>query len=73
MQKNMSKSWSNVKCVILCGGRGTRFLPLSLKKQKGMIEVNGKPILWHVIEYWRQFTNDFIFVVNTKRLVFIDL
>lgn len=67
MQKNMSKSWSNVKCVILCGGRGTRFLPLSLKKQKGMIEVNGKPILWHVIEYWRQFTNDFIFVVKYKK------
>ncbi|MBI3755104.1 MAG: nucleotidyltransferase family protein [Deltaproteobacteria bacterium] len=68
MQKSkMPKSWSNVKCVILCGGKGTRLLPLSLKKQKGMIFVNGKPVLRHVIDYWRQFTDDFIFVVKYKK------
>lgn len=67
MQKKAPKQWSDIKCVILCGGKGTRFLPLSLKKQKGMIEVNGKPVLRHVIDYWRQFTNDFIFVVKYKK------
>lgn len=67
MQNKMPKSWSNVKCVILCGGKGTRLLPLSLKRQKGMINVNGKPVLRHVIDYWRQFTNDFIFVVKYKK------
>lgn len=67
MQKKMPKSWSNVKCVTLCGGKGTRLLPLSLKRQKGMIDVNGKPVLRHVIDYWRQWTNDFVFVVKYKK------
>lgn len=67
MQKKMPKSWSNVKCVILCGGKGTRLLPLSLKKQKGMIDVNGKPVLKHVIGYWRQFTSNFVLVVKYKK------
>lgn len=67
MQKKMPKSWSNVKCVVLCGGKGTRLLPLSLKRQKGMIDVNGKPVLRHAIDYWRQFTDDFVFVVKYKK------
>ena len=67
MQKKMPKLWSNVKCVILCGGKGTRLLPLSLKRQKGMIDVNGKPVLRHVIDYWRQWTDDFVFVVKYKK------
>lgn len=67
MQNKMPKKWSDIKCVILCGGKGTRLLPLSLKKQKGMIEVNGKPVLRHVIDYWRQFTDDFVFVVKYKK------
>lgn len=70
MLKKLSKPWCNVKglkCVILCGGRGTRLLPLSLKKQKGMIKVKGKPILQYVIDYWKQFTDDFIFVVKYKK------
>lgn len=67
MQNKIPKKWFGAKCVILCGGKGTRLLPLSLKKQKGMIEVNGKPILKHVIDYWRRFTNDFVFVVKYKK------
>ncbi|MFZ3073450.1 MAG: nucleotidyltransferase family protein [Thermodesulfobacteriota bacterium] len=67
---NAKTPWSGIKkpkCVILCGGKGTRLLPLSLKKQKGMIEVKGKPVLRHVVDYWRQFTDDFIFVVKYKK------
>ncbi len=70
MQKHMSNPWhdaKDLKCVILCGGKGTRLLPLSLKKQKGMIEVRGKPILKHIIDYWTQFTDNFIFVVKYKK------
>jgi len=60
------------KCVILCGGRGTRLLPLSLTKQKTLIEVKGKPIISYVIDYWRNFTDEFIFVVKFKKESLMD-
>ncbi len=54
-------------CVILCGGKGSRLLPLSLQKQKSMIEVNEKTILQHIIDYWKNYTDRFIFVVKYKK------
>jgi len=41
--------------VILCGGLGTRFGAETVSKPKPMIEIGGKPILWHVMKiysYW---------------------
>lgn len=57
----------NLKCVILCGGKGTRLLPISLEKQKGMIRLKEKPIIQHIIDYWSRFTDEFIFVVKYKK------
>jgi glucose-1-phosphate thymidylyltransferase len=37
-----------------------------------MIDVQGKPLLGHVIDYWRRFTSEFIFVVRYKKEVLID-
>jgi glucose-1-phosphate cytidylyltransferase len=39
-----------VKAVILAGGRGTRISEESHLKPKPMIEVGGKPILWHIMK-----------------------
>jgi len=65
----MNHSWfnKNLKCIVLCGGLGSRLLPLSLEKQKGMIEISGQPIIKYIIDYWLKFTNDFIFVVKYKK------
>ena len=38
------------KAFILCGGKGTRLLPLTYEIQKVMVPVNGKPILEYNIE-----------------------
>src|SRR3989344_5419442 len=70
--KNMKMgdfSWKDkkIKCVILCGGKGTRLFPLTLHKQKSMIEVASKPILGHVVNYWKKYTNDFVFIVHYKK------
>lgn len=47
--------------VIFCGGRGTRLWPSTERGNKHMIEVGGKPILWHVMKiYSSQGFNDFI-------------
>lgn len=39
-----------MKVVIFAGGRGTRISEESLLKPKPMIEIGGKPILWHIMK-----------------------
>lgn len=56
-----------IKCVVLCGGKGTRLFPATLHMQKSMLKVAGKPIILHIIEYWQRYTNDFVFVVHYKK------
>jgi len=41
-----------MKVVILCGGKGTRFREQTELRPKPMIEVAGKPILWHIMSYY---------------------
>jgi glucose-1-phosphate cytidylyltransferase len=46
--------------VILCGGRGTRLQERTESLPKPMVEIGGRPILWHVIQIyavqgWRRF------------------
>ena len=53
----------DLKCVILCAGRGHRILPYSQEIPKVMIKIRDKPILGYVIDHWIKHTNDFIFVV----------
>ncbi|HEY5944491.1 MAG TPA: glucose-1-phosphate cytidylyltransferase [Kofleriaceae bacterium] len=38
--------------VILCGGQGTRFREQTEHKPKPMIEVCGRPILWHIMSFY---------------------
>ena len=37
------------KVVILCGGFGTRLREETEVKPKPMVEIGGKPILWHIM------------------------
>ncbi len=39
-----------MKAVILAAGKGVRLLPLTLDTPKVLIEINGKPFLWYVLE-----------------------
>lgn len=39
-----------MKAMIFAAGLGTRLKPLTDTKPKAMVEVNGKPLLWHVVE-----------------------
>jgi glucose-1-phosphate cytidylyltransferase len=38
--------------VILCGGQGTRFREQTENRPKPMIEVAGRPILWHIMSFY---------------------
>ena len=50
-----------MKAVILAGGLGTRISEETHLKPKPMIEIGGKPILWHIMKMYSQHQiNDFI-------------
>ncbi|HXE40751.1 MAG TPA: glucose-1-phosphate cytidylyltransferase, partial [Azonexus sp.] len=56
-----------MKAVILAGGLGTRISEESHLKPKPMIEIGGKPILWHIMKiYAHQGINDFIICLGYK-------
>ncbi len=58
---------TNMKCVILAGGYGTRISEESHLKPKPMIEIGGKPILWHIMKiYSAHRINDFIICCGYK-------
>jgi glucose-1-phosphate cytidylyltransferase len=41
-----------VKVVILAGGRGTRIAEESATRPKPMVEIGGKPLLWHIMAHY---------------------
>jgi glucose-1-phosphate cytidylyltransferase len=56
-----------MKAVILAGGLGTRISEETHLKPKPMIEVGGKPILWHIMKlYSAHGINDFIICCGYK-------
>jgi glucose-1-phosphate cytidylyltransferase len=56
-----------MKAVILAGGLGTRIAEESHLKPKPMIEIGGRPILWHVLKmYSAHGINDFIICCGYK-------
>jgi len=56
-----------MKAVILAGGLGTRIIEESAVRPKPMIEIGGKPILWHVMKiYAAHGINDFVICLGYK-------
>jgi glucose-1-phosphate cytidylyltransferase len=56
-----------MKAVILAGGLGTRISEETHLKPKPMIEIGGKPILWHILKiYSAHGVNDFIICCGYK-------
>jgi glucose-1-phosphate cytidylyltransferase len=59
-----------MKAVILAGGFGTRLSEETQLKPKPMIEIGGKPILWHIMKiYSTHGINDFIICCGYKGYV----
>ena len=56
-----------MKAVILAGGFGTRISEESHLKPKPMIEIGGKPILWHIMKSYSHYgINEFIICLGYK-------
>ena len=59
-----------MKAVILAGGLGTRISEESHLKPKPMIEIGGKPILWHIMKAYSHYgINDFVICCGYKGYV----
>jgi len=57
----------NVKVVILCGGRGTRMREETEYRPKPLIEVGGRPILWHIMRTYAHYGfHDFILCLGYR-------
>ncbi|MDH5299867.1 MAG: glucose-1-phosphate cytidylyltransferase [Gammaproteobacteria bacterium] len=59
-----------MKAVILAGGLGTRLSEETDLKPKPMVEIGGKPILWHIMKIYSAYgVNDFIICCGYKGYV----
>lgn len=56
-----------MKVVIFAGGLGTRLMEETEARPKPMVEIGGKPILWHIMKIYSAFGfNDFIICLGYK-------
>lgn len=59
-----------MKTVILSGGLGTRLSEETIMKPKPMVEIGGKPILWHIMKIYSYYGfNEFIICLGYKGYV----
>lgn len=62
-----------MKTIILCGGLGTRLREETEYKPKPMVEIGGKPILWHIMKHFSHFGyNEFVLALGYKGDVIRD-
>jgi len=65
MQNNLQNR--NIKVVILAGGLGTRLMEETEARPKPMVEIGGKPIIWHIMKIYEHYGfNDFILCLGYK-------
>ncbi len=59
-----------MKAVILAGGFGTRLSEVTDLTPKPMVEIDGKPILWHIMKIYSSYGyNDFVILLGYKGYV----
>src|SRR6186713_2189757 len=57
----------NVKAVILAGGLGSRLSEETSLRPKPMVEIGGRPILWHIMKTYEHFgLEDFVLCLGYK-------
>src|SRR2546423_1806504 len=62
-----------MQVVILCGGKGTRLREETDVKPKPMVEIGGRPILWHIMKHYSHYGfKDFILCMGYKHDVIRD-
>lgn len=55
-----------MKCFLPAAGRGERLRPLTDDKPKPLIELNGKPLIWHVVNTFPEIIDEIVMVIGYK-------
>ncbi len=56
-----------MKIVILCGGKGTRLREESEYRPKPLVEIGGRPVLWHIMKLYAHYgLRDFVLCLGYK-------
>lgn len=56
-----------MKTVILCGGKGTRMKEETEYRPKPLVEIGGRPILWHIMKIYAHYGfNEFVIALGYK-------
>jgi glucose-1-phosphate cytidylyltransferase len=67
------KSWNeepDMKAVILAGGLGTRLSEETALRPKPMVEIGGKPLLWHIMRTYSAYgVDEFVIACGYKSYV----
>jgi glucose-1-phosphate cytidylyltransferase len=64
---------NNLQVVILCGGQGTRIRAVAEDKPKPMVDVGGKPILWHIMKNYSAYgINKFVLALGHQGEKIVD-
>ena len=64
---------ADLDVVILCGGLGTRLREETEVKPKPMVEIGGRPIIWHIMKIYSRFgLRNFILCLGYKGDVIRD-
>jgi len=65
--RSRSAKAADLSVVILCGGFGTRLREETEFKPKPMVEIGGKPILWHIMKTYRHYgCRDFVLCLGYR-------
>jgi glucose-1-phosphate cytidylyltransferase len=56
-----------MKVAVLAGGMGTRLVEETRAKSKALVEIGGRPILWHILRYYAHFGfNQFVIALGYR-------
>ena len=56
-----------MKVAILSGGRGSRFAEETVERPKPMVEIGGKPLLWHIMKHYDHYElREFVIALGYK-------
>jgi len=56
-----------IPVVILCGGSGTRLSEHTDVRPKPLVEIGGRPILWHIMKHYSKYGfNEFVLALGYK-------
>ncbi|MGC3966271.1 MAG: class I tRNA ligase family protein [Pirellulales bacterium] len=67
LQPRLNPRAASLRTIILCGGLGTRLREETEYRPKPMVEVGGRPVLWHIMKTYAHYgLNDFVLCVGYK-------